>query len=169
MDGRTWVDAALAKACWRAAKHWLTVWAGAGFRATANDQGAVFITNANEFQKKFPDGPVLIEHLRGELVSLIREGNSAVEKDPRLKLESQSAEQKAYLRHLEAVVEGKARHESIVSRACRWLAKDEKADPEDLRRQLDHANKCLARLKSELAAAIRERDELKRRQAKAAA
>jgi len=77
------IDAAQASAYWRSAKHWLTVWASAGFVPKEKD-GKLYMPDG--WVKKFPDGPLLVDALRTEMTALVRGGNAAVLADPRLNL-----------------------------------------------------------------------------------
>lgn len=158
------VNGVLAMFLWKAAKYWLTVWRGAGFTVTANDDGQVVVSNGENFKKMFGDGPHLIEGLRHEMVELIRKGNEAPKDDERLKIETRQC-QRAYMGYLADRINSERRRAELISRSNHW---HEENDPpatdktDELNRQLAHSNKCLAEARANVARLTRDRDEWKR-------
>jgi hypothetical protein len=72
-------DAVVAKAQWMAAKHWLGVWAGAGFVARLEGEQ---IMMPKKWAEKFPDGPLVLGMVRAEAVMILQKVDA--NRDPRL-------------------------------------------------------------------------------------
>lgn len=79
MNAAPLFDAVVAKAQWMAAKHWLRIWAGAGFVARLEGEQ---IMMPKKWAETFPDGPLVLGMVRAEAVMILQKVDA--NRDPRL-------------------------------------------------------------------------------------